>query len=156
MISPALEDYLETILALVHKKGTARARDIAGSLAVHKSTVTAALRSLGAKGLVSYSPYENVTLTPAGRRIAAKVARDHGGIRRFLTEVLLLDERTADENACRMEHGMDREVAVRLDQFAQYMAAAAPHGFAAYLRETRRGMAQVRRPPSARGNGAGT
>lgn len=156
MISPALEDYLETILGLVHAKGAARARDIADALAVHKSTVTAALRSLAAKGLITYSPYENAMLTPTGRRIAAKVARRHGGIRRFLTDVLLLDERTADENACRMEHVMDQQVTDRLDLFVQYIglpalsATSAPRGFAEYLREaarapTRLGEATVQR-----------
>ena len=145
MISPALENYLETILGLVHANGAARARDIADALAVHKSTVTAALRSLAAKGLVNYSPYESVTLTPGGRRIAAKVARSHGGIRRFLIEVLLLDERTADRNACRMEHVMDRQVTDRLDQFARYISTFAPSalpkpgGFAGYLRRRSKG-----------------
>ena len=140
MLSPVLEDYLETILGLAHAKGSARARDIADALAVHKSTVTAALRSLAAKGLVSYSPYESVTLTVAGRRIAGKVARSHGGIRRFLTDVLLLDERTADQNACRMEHVMDRQATDRLDLFVRYLGDHAPAGssssagFATYVK----------------------
>jgi DtxR family Mn-dependent transcriptional regulator len=155
VISPALENYLETILGLVHAKGAARARDIALALSVHKSTVTAALRSLAAKGLVGYSPYESVTLTLAGRRIAGKVARSHGGIRRFLTEVLLLDEKTADANACRMEHVVDRQVTERLELFARYVLAPAAGGFGAFLRKEARAGTRARRPAAKRGNGAG-
>lgn len=159
MISPALENYLETILGLVHAKGAARARDIADALDVHKSTVTAALRSLAAKGLIGYSPYESVTLTPPGRRIASKVARSHGGIRRFLTDVLLLDERTADRNACRMEHVIDRQVAERLEQFVSYVHAGEGSGaasagrFESYLQRGSRANARAGASPRRRGKG---
>ena len=120
-LSASLEDYLEAILHLGHTKGAARVRDLAEALSVHKSTVTAALRSLGAKGLVNYRPYEIVTLTPQGRAVAASVTRKHCGIREFLTGVLMLEERTAEDNACRMEHAMDPRLIERLGLFADFV-----------------------------------
>lgn len=152
-VSAALEDYLETILGLGQEKGAARVRDIAAGLAVHKSTVSAALHSLADKGLVNYAPYERVTLTPAGQRIAEAVRESHGVIRWFLSDVLQLDEEAAQRNACRMEHVVDREVMDRLALFARYLAqsprAAAARGrrFAAYIRAGRRS------PPSAAAGG---
>jgi len=118
-VSATLEDYLETIQRLEQAKGVARVRDIAAELAVHKSTVTAALRSLATKGLVTYSPYEIARLTAAGQSMAAEIAHKHYGIRKFLTDVLMIDAKAADRNACRMEHVMDREVTERLAAFAQ-------------------------------------
>lgn len=121
VVSAALEDYLEAILRLDREKGgSARVRDIAAALSVHKSTVTSALKNLAKKGLVDYKPYEPARLTPDGRRIAEEIAERHGIIKGFLTEVLLVPDEVAGENACRMEHVVDREVMERLVLLARF------------------------------------
>ena len=120
-LSATLEDYLEAISRLIAEKGVARVRDIATALSVHKSTVTAALKSLGEKGLVNYSPYEVVTVTSQGRKVAKDILGRHRLIRRFLVDVLLLDEDMTDANACRMEHVMDEEVLERLSLFGEFV-----------------------------------
>jgi DtxR family Mn-dependent transcriptional regulator len=120
-VSAILEDYLEAILQLVRRKGAARVRDIAKALSVHKSTVTASLKNLADKGLVHYSPYEITTLTSKGRKIAEQVTQNHSAIRTFLNEVLLAPDDLAEQNACRMEHVMDREVLERLILFAEFV-----------------------------------
>ncbi|MBN1394861.1 MAG: metal-dependent transcriptional regulator [Pirellulales bacterium] len=120
-LSTKLEDYLETIYWIVEKKRVARARDIAAALSVHKSTVTAALKSLSRKGLVNYSAYEAATLTPKGRKAAEVVVRRHEIGRDFFINVLALDEKLADANACRMEHVLDPAVMERLAAFAKFV-----------------------------------
>ncbi len=120
-LSATQENYLEAIARLAAEKGAARARDIAEALSVHKSTVTAALRSLADRGLINYAPYAVATLTPKGRRIAQRIVRRHEVIRSFLTDVLLIDERIADANACRMEHVLDKQVLERLRLFADFV-----------------------------------
>lgn len=120
-ISPTLQDYLETILHLVKRGGAARTGDIADSMLVHKSTVTAALRNLLAKDLVNYAPYGLITLTPQGRQVAEEISRRHEGIYAFLTEILQVRGDLADTNACRLEHAIDREVFRRLTQFAEFI-----------------------------------
>jgi len=120
-ISATLQDYLEAILDLAREKSAARVRDIAKALSVHKSTVTAALKSLSEKGLVNYNPYEITTLTSEGRRIAEEIKQKHRLIERFLREVLLVETERAQKNACRMEHVVDREVLDRLVLFAQFV-----------------------------------
>lgn len=119
-LSPELEDYLEAIFVLAREKGRVRVSDIARMVAVHKSTVTAALRSLAARELIIYSAYRKAELTGRGLRIARRVARNHEAIRKFLSEVLLLDDVEAEKNACRMEHVMDRAALQRLVQFAEF------------------------------------
>ncbi len=104
------EDYLETILALVEQAGSARVRDIARQLGVSNATVTVALRALTKRNLVNYAPYEFVTMTQTGRTIAREITERHRVFKRFLVEVLGVDEPTAETNACRMEHAVDRKV----------------------------------------------
>jgi len=118
-LSPTLEDYLEAISRVISKSKVARVRDVAAAMGVHKSTVTAALKSLSEKGLVEYSPYEVTTLTASGREAASEVLQRHELIREFLTDVLLIDEDVADANACRMEHAMEPQVLERLAVFAE-------------------------------------
>ncbi|MBM4143985.1 MAG: metal-dependent transcriptional regulator [Lentisphaerae bacterium] len=119
-VSAAQQDYLEAIFVLEREKGAARVRDIAASLSVHKSTVSAALRSLKARGLVNYRPYELVSLTPEGRRAAEEVSAHHGIISRFLQDVLRLEPGVADAHACRMEHVLDEPVLRRLVLLARF------------------------------------
>jgi DtxR family transcriptional regulator, Mn-dependent transcriptional regulator len=113
-VSTSTEDYLEAILRLISEKGAARVRDIAVALSVHKSTVSATLKSLSEKGLVKYSRYEITTLTELGQEIAEDVHRRHEVIGRFLTDILGLSDDAAQANACRMEHIVDAEVLDRL------------------------------------------
>ena len=120
-LTRSLEDYLETILTLEAEHKAARAKDIAERMEVKRGTVTGALKSLAEKGLIHYEPYRAITLTPRGARIAREVRRRHGVIKAFLQRVLLLDDPVAEDNACRMEHAMDRAAVDRLVQFIDYI-----------------------------------
>ncbi len=120
LVSAVQEDYLETILHLVTENGSARVRDIAAELKVHKSTVTSALRHLAEMGLVNYRPYEAVTLTPAGHRLAGDVAGRHRILRRFLVDVVGLEGQEAEENACRIEHVVDRRALEKIEDLMDF------------------------------------
>lgn len=120
-LTAALEDYLEAILNLSRFDKAARSRDIAEALDVHKSTVTAALKSLGNMNLINYAPYEAVTLTPEGRRLAEDVAKRHMALKDFFVNILKVDVATAETAACGMEHSVPREIVERLAAFASNM-----------------------------------
>ncbi len=115
------EDYLETILALETENTVARVKDIAASLGVQSGTVTSALKVLAEKGLINYKPYSFITLTAQGKKVAEEVLRRHIIIKDFLQCVLLLDENTAEDNACKMEHAMNKKAVNRLVQFIEYI-----------------------------------
>jgi DtxR family Mn-dependent transcriptional regulator len=53
--------------------------------------------------------------------VAEEVSRRHEAIRLFLVDVLAVDPAAADENACRMEHAMDSDVADRLLRFMEFV-----------------------------------
>ena len=120
-VSDSLEDYLETIRALERANKVARVKDIAEKLGVLRGSVTGALKNLAQKGLVHYEPYSFITLTPEGKKIADEVHRRHEVLRDFLQNVLLMEPVQAEENACRMEHAVDRNVIDRLVKFVDYI-----------------------------------
>jgi DtxR family Mn-dependent transcriptional regulator len=119
-ISASLEDYLEAIYHTVEEKGAARAKDIVQRMGVHNSSVTQALRSLSEKNLVNYAPYDVVTLTDGGQRIALDVVKRHRTLSAFLSTVLGLPEPEADEGACLMEHSISGKILERLVKFVEY------------------------------------
>lgn len=119
-VSSSLEDYLEAIYHTVEAKGAARAKDLVMRLGVHNSSVTQALRSLSEKKLVNYAPYDVITLTDSGERIALDVVKRHKTLSEFLEKVLGLPETEADEGACRMEHAISVEILDRLVKFVEY------------------------------------
>ena len=118
-LTPAKEDYLEAILRLVREGSVARSRDIAKHLGVHKSTVTAALKSLGEAGLIHYAPYEAITLTAAGEKLAEDVFRRHEALRAFFVDVLRVAPDVAEAAACGMEHAVPKEVIEKMADFAR-------------------------------------
>ncbi len=120
-ISRRQEDYLEAVLALVEAKGAARVRDLAAALGVSKPSVTAALRQLARGGLIQYQAYEWVLLTPRGRLEGRKVRRRHDALQAFLTDVLGVEKRLAQDNACRMEHVVDDDVLARFSRLAEFI-----------------------------------
>ena len=120
-LSESLEDYLETILELEKTKKVARVKDIAEEMKVLRGTVTGALKTLAAKELINYEPYSFITLTRKGASIAREVTRRNVGIKNFLQNVLVLDAEKAEQNACRMEHAMDKTAIDRLVKFIEYI-----------------------------------
>jgi len=119
LISHKLEDYLETIFNLMAEKRVARVRDIARQMGVQMPSVTGALKHLAEHKLVNYTPYEHVTLTPEGVRIAREMIRRHDILKRFLVEVLLLPDGAAERDACGMEHALSEETLDRLVEFLE-------------------------------------
>ena len=84
-LSENLEDYLETILELQRENTVARVKDIASKLGILSGSVTSALRTLSARGLINYKPYSFITLTPEGEKIAEEILRRHSVIKDFST-----------------------------------------------------------------------
>ena len=118
-LSASLEDYLEAILHLERVSRVARVSEIAEHLHVSRPSVTGALKSLTARGLVIHAKYGHATLTEAGERIAADVERRHVAIKHFLTCVLDIPADQAETAACRMEHVLEPGVLARFVAYAE-------------------------------------
>lgn len=120
-LTKSLEDYLETILVLQREQGSARVTDIAQRLNVKKPAVTSALKVLSERGLVKYSPYKEVILTEQGEKLAESVLDRHKIITKFFTDVLDVEPKKAEEDACKVEHIISDETFQRLQCFLRYI-----------------------------------
>ena len=120
-LSASLEDYIEAIHHIVNEKHVARSKEIASRLGVSRASVTEALRALSRKELINYSPYEAITMTVKGRKVARDVIFRHNALKRFFIEVLAIEQETAEEAACRIEHTAPPEVIARMISFTQFM-----------------------------------
>ena len=102
------EMYLETILILERKNGTVRAIDIAHHMHFARPTVSQQIKRLAADGYLELDPNKRISLTPKGKRIAEETYNRHNS----LAEIFIwlgVNEQTAFEDACRIEHYISTE-----------------------------------------------
>lgn len=118
-LSSNMEDYLEAIMVAQDEKGLARVTDVRDLLGVKTPSVTGALRVLAEKGYLKHEPYQGVKLTAKGRRAAQDVKSRHTILSSFLTDILGVRAKTADIDACKMEHTISRETLDKLHAFLQ-------------------------------------
>lgn len=114
----SLEDYLETILMLKSEKGQVRSIDIARALNFSKPSVSVAMKSLRGKGYINVDEKGLITLTDSGLKIASQVYERH----EILTKLLLyigVDEQTAIEDSCKIEHDLSEETFGKLKEFIE-------------------------------------
>jgi len=102
-IHKSAEDYLEMILMLQETKGYVRSIDIATGLSVSKPSVSVAMKHLREDGYITMDKDNLITLTEQGMTIARAVYDRHKVLTRFLVQ-LGVDEVTAREDACKIEH----------------------------------------------------
>jgi len=114
-----MEDYLEAIHCIGERQVAVRVRDIAKRMEITMPSVTGALKSLERQGLVNHARYDWIDLTPEGKRIAEEVFRRHRVLREFLTLILGIDSKTAERDACGMEHAVSETTLDRLVRFME-------------------------------------
>ena len=136
-LSSNMEDYLEAIFHISEQKQAARAKDIADRMQVNKSSVTGALRSLSDKGLVNYAPYDIITLTGRGKKLAVEIVRRHEALKDFFIKILLIDKTEAEQAACKVEHEISKNIVDRLISFVEFMEIC-PRGGKEWLKGFRR------------------
>ncbi len=99
------ENYLEAILMLSQKLPAVRSIDVANELDFKKSSVSVAMKNLREKGHITVTDAGYIMLTEEGRQIAETIYERH----QFFSEWLIslgVDEETATEDACRIEHDL--------------------------------------------------
>lgn len=107
-IQESAENYLKTILILGQKIGNVRSIDIAHELEFKKPSVSVAMKNLRENGYIKVDDNGFITLTQSGREIAETMYERHLLFSRWLIE-LGVDEKTAVEDACKMEHVLSKE-----------------------------------------------
>ena len=94
------EDYLEAILVLQKKLGMVRSVDVARHMEVSKPSVCHAVATLRDGGFLTMGEDHFLHLTDVGREVAERIYERHC----FFTEQLIAAGKTAEADACRIEH----------------------------------------------------
>lgn len=123
-MTASLEDYLEAIFVLQQRGLEVRVTDIAAFLGLSKPSVNRAVGNLRDAGYLEHESYGTVTLTPAGEERANRVLTRHKLFKRFLAKTLGVEEATAEEDACRMEHVVSAETIDRLCAYLKQLDEA--------------------------------
>ena len=97
------EMYLETILRLSKTKSVVRAIDVGEEMGYSKPSVSRAVGLLKQGGYVTGNEDGHLSLTDAGRTLAEKIYERHTILTRLLV-ALGVDEETAAQDACKIEH----------------------------------------------------
>ncbi len=125
-ISNVMEDYLEAIYQISQKRGFVRTIDVARSLNVSSPTVTQMLHKLSERELINYEPYTPVTLTKEGEKIARSIYSRHKTLTKLLN-IILVSDRIAEEDACKMEHILHPETIEQFGKLVEFVEKAPHH-----------------------------
>ena len=109
------EDYLEAVLVLQRKQGMVRSVDLARHMGFSKPSISHAVGVLKNGGFLTVDDDGFLHLTVIGREIAEKIYERH----LFFMEQLIavgVDPKTAEADACRIEHIISDESFDRLKE----------------------------------------
>ena len=102
------EDYLEAIFILQKQLGMVRSVDVARHMEVSKPSVCHAVAILREGGFLTMDIDHFLHLTKLGREVAERTYEKHCFFTDLLTEVGV-DPKSAERDACRMEHVISQE-----------------------------------------------
>ena len=112
------EDYLEAVLVLQRKQGMVRSIDLARHMGFSKPSISHAVGVLKNGGFLTVDDDGFLHLTVIGREIAEKIYERHRLIAKMLM-ALGVDEETAYEDSCKLEHDISDESFEKLKHYLQ-------------------------------------
>ena len=110
------QNYLEAILMLSEQKPVVRSVDVANELGYKKSSISIAMKKLRENGYIRMDVNGLITLTDEGRLIAERIYSRHKLLTKVL-EAIGIDEKKAEDEACKIEHDIDDETYERIRDF---------------------------------------
>ena len=116
------EDYLEAMLMLKEKNGYVRSIDVATQLEVTKPSVTYTTKRLKERGYITMDQDNLIYITDEGMKIATKIYNRHKMLSKFFMD-LGVDETTALEDACKIEHDISETT---FDALCKYVEKHTP------------------------------
>lgn len=108
VIQESAEMYLETIISLQNQKGNVRAIDISREMGFSRPTVSIAVHKLEENGYLKIDENGFISLLPPGKEIAEKILERHNILKTIFIR-LGVSEKTAEKDACRIEHVISEE-----------------------------------------------
>ncbi len=112
------EDYLEAMLMMKEQHGYIRSIDIAAELGVTKPSVSYATKRLRENGYITMDKEGLITLTDKGMEVANRIYERHKTLTHYFIS-LGVDEETAREDACKVEHDLSEQTYEALKKHAE-------------------------------------
>ena len=100
--------YLESVLVLSEKDEPVRSLDVANHLGFSKPSVSRAMGKLKTEGYIKNDQQGYITLTRKGESIAKNIYEKRVVLKDFIMS-LGVNEKTAEADACRIEHVLSDE-----------------------------------------------
>jgi DtxR family Mn-dependent transcriptional regulator len=126
-VTPAEQEYLETLLHLLEAGRPLTAANVARELALSAPTVHEMVKRLEADDLIERDERKRITFTEEGLEIARHAASRHRLVERFLTDVLGIPWHEVHGEAEKIDQAMSPAVAERM-RAAIGTATTCPHG----------------------------
>lgn len=111
------EEYLKIIYLLSKTEKPIRVTDIANKLKITKPSVNLGIKNLKELKLVNYETYGNISLTEEGKKQAQDILKKYDIVRMFLTEILEVEKKKAQEEANAMKHAISKETEQKLEKY---------------------------------------
>lgn len=111
--------YLETILILTEERANVRSIDVCEHMGFSKPSVSRAIGLLKNGGYITVDKDGYITLTEVGRELAQKIYDRHSTLTTFLISIGV-DEKTADADACKIEHHISDESFEAIKKFIKH------------------------------------
>ena len=121
------EDYLKNIFKLEQSFTPVKTSSIASKMELSSASVTGMLKKLDKMKLVVYQPYQGVSLTKKGEKVALEIIRHHRLIELFLNQKMGIDWDKVDIEAEKLEHVLSEELEEVLDKSLGFPTLD-PHG----------------------------
>ena len=115
-IHKSAEDYLEKILMIQRKNGIVKSIDIAKGLEFSKASVSVAMKKLKESNYIVIDKNGDIKLTNKGLEVATKIYERHEVLASVFMK-LGVDEKTAYEDACKVEHDLSDETFEALKKY---------------------------------------
>lgn len=116
-LSPSKEEYLKAIYKLSEKTHSVRSIDLAAYLGFSKPSINNAVAILQEAGLVVKPLGREIRLTDEGRKQGQIIIAKFQLIKQFLIAYCNVNEQTASEDACKMEHIISDEATFALKKY---------------------------------------
>lgn len=121
-LTHSMAHYLLTIHKLKETKGYARVTDIAKDMGLTKGSVSTALNNLKKRELVEEDESKFLSLSPEGHEQVHAILSSRTLLYYFFKDVLNVDDKTAHNDSCLMEHLLSPETREKFFEFMKKIA----------------------------------
>jgi len=120
-ISHSVAHHLAAIGELTLQHGYARVSDVARHLQITRGSASLTLKALRLKNFVLEDENKFLRLSTEGQSIVDGILAKRKIVRTFLNDVLKVDERQAEIDACKVEHLLSEETTETLLRFLEHL-----------------------------------